>query len=225
VPYANRVFMPVVNMLPESWATPAPGRAVTASSTRQGRYVATTDENGLYRFSNLPAGFYQLRAEKAGLVFSPTMRLVALPLAGERDFELLMQAPVILPATRIISDETNATLVSISPDGAVFTFEPATPELESLNAGEIMVGGPCMAAPYGYLRKVTKVSAQGGQVIVETEPALLEHSYASPQAGREAEVKGYYAPRLSLELYGQSGLYMQPGQYLEFTAAPDASQR
>jgi formylglycine-generating enzyme required for sulfatase activity len=65
----------------------------------------------------------------------------------------------------------------------VFTFSETTPELESLETGDVIAGGVTDATPYGFLRKVTNISTaatsasvQGSQVVVTTEQATLEEA-------------------------------------------------
>ena len=65
---------------------------------------------------------------------------------------------------------------SISGDGTVFTFTQSTADLPDLVPGDVIVGDVSTTAPYGFLRSVTSVSEQNGQVIVVTEGATLEEA-------------------------------------------------
>ena len=82
--------------------------------------------------------------------------------------------PIIPDTTNVLSSETTQYLEGISPDGTTFTFSQSTFELESVESGEVIVGDVSDAAPYGFLRTVTSVSPQDGQVLIQTELATLE---------------------------------------------------
>lgn len=85
--------------------------------------------------------------------------------------------PIIPETTQPLTEETTQHLVSVSPDGAVFTFSELTPELAALDVGDVMVGGVSAAAPYGFLRAATAISPEAGQVRVQTEQATLEDAF------------------------------------------------
>lgn len=82
--------------------------------------------------------------------------------------------PIIPETTNVLTDTTTQYLVSVSGDGAVFTFAQTTPALEALAPGEVIVSEPTAEAPYGFMRRVTAVIHSGSQVIVQTEAATLE---------------------------------------------------
>ncbi len=82
--------------------------------------------------------------------------------------------PIIPDTTVVLTAETTDHLVSISSDGAVYTFGQMTEELGQLDPGDVMVADISAAAPDGFLRKVIAVTSSGGQVIVTTEQAALE---------------------------------------------------
>ncbi len=98
--------------------------------------------------------------------------VVDLPLVARAYEE---EPPVIPDTTEILPDSTTQYLESISGDGT-YTFSQSTPELEALDPGDIMVGDVAAAVAYGFLRKVTSISSQGGEVVVETESATLEEA-------------------------------------------------
>lgn len=80
-----------------------------------------------------------------------------------------------IPDTTAVLPESNTQyLQSISPDGSVLTFSQSTPELEALDPGDILLTDVNAAAPDGLLRKATSVVPQGDDVVVTTEPAVLE---------------------------------------------------
>jgi formylglycine-generating enzyme required for sulfatase activity len=82
-------------------------------------------------------------------------------------------SPIIPDTTRVLPEETTQHLSNVSEDG-VFTFTAITPELAALAPGNIIVGEPTAAAPYGFLRKVASVEHVDGQVNVTTTFAALE---------------------------------------------------
>lgn len=86
-------------------------------------------------------------------------------------------APVVIPeTTKVLTETVTQYLSEISGDGAVFTFTQSTPALQALTPGEVIVGDVSASAPTGFLRKVTAVSTEDGQVIVETDEATLEEA-------------------------------------------------
>lgn len=97
---------------------------------------------------------------------------------GENDVFLPVIAnsltPIIPETTEVLTEETTDELITISQDGAVFTFAKMTPELSEIDIDDVIVGGISPAAPYGFLRKVTNVSSSGGQVVISTTTATLE---------------------------------------------------
>jgi Tol biopolymer transport system component len=82
--------------------------------------------------------------------------------------------PIIPDTTNVLTEATTQYLISVSANGAVFTFSQNTPELTLLDVGDIMVADVSDAAPYGFLRQVTSKNASGGQVVVNTIPTTLE---------------------------------------------------
>jgi hypothetical protein len=82
---------------------------------------------------------------------------------------------VLIPdTTQVLLGDTVERLVSISDDGASFTFSQTTDQLAGLAAGDVIVGEPLAQAPDGFLRRVAKITADGEQVVVHTNPATLE---------------------------------------------------
>jgi hypothetical protein len=82
---------------------------------------------------------------------------------------------VLIPeTTQVLSGGTTEQLISISDDGTLFTFSQTTDQLADLAPGDVIVGEPLAQAPDGFLRRVAKVSGDGEQVVVHTNPATLE---------------------------------------------------
>ncbi len=76
-----------------------------------------------------------------------------------------------------LTDESTSQLSAVSEDGAVYTFDTTTPELEQVVVGDVIIGGVSETTPYGFLRKVTAVDDSGGNVILTTEQGTLEEAY------------------------------------------------
>ena len=165
-----------------SWANassvdgePVPGPAgtvqdMTVSGLAPGKRVAfaikTSDEaSNLSTISNCPAARARVSSVAAYL---------PLILSAASD------PPAVIPeTTKVLSDTTIDHLAGVSADGAVFTFTQATPSLDALEVGDVMVGGASSGVPQGFLRRVTSVTSAGGQVIVQTEGATLEETVVS----------------------------------------------
>ncbi|MCC6606238.1 MAG: formylglycine-generating enzyme family protein [Anaerolineae bacterium] len=104
----------------------------------------------------------------------------ATPDAQTADNELFLPVvmntltPIIPDTTEVLTEDTTQHLLSVSEDGATFTFDQMTPELDALDAGDVMVGNVSDAAPHGFLRQVSAVTTTGGQTEVTTVPATLE---------------------------------------------------
>jgi len=91
--------------------------------------------------------------------------------------------PTVIPeTTKVLTETTTRHLSAISGDGAVFTFTQATPALNALDTGDVMVSDATTNAPNGFLRRVTSISSSEGQVAVETEQATLEEAIESGEA-------------------------------------------
>ena len=96
---------------------------------------------------------------------------VYLPLIGQRTSFL----PTIIPSTtNSLPPDTLDQLLSVSADGVTFTFDSMTTALAAVAPGEVIVAAPSAGAPDGFLRRVTAISASGGDVVIQTQPATLE---------------------------------------------------
>jgi len=146
--------------------------------------------------ASLPSGLGRISANSE----SEASSKVYLPLVAS-DYT----PPIIPDTTHPLTEETTQHLVSVSEDGEVFTFDEMTPELEAVETRHVMVGGVSTAAPDGFLRTVTAVSTEDGQVRVETEQATLEDAieqggFSISRQLTPADVQGgYMAPGVSLQ--------------------------
>jgi hypothetical protein len=82
--------------------------------------------------------------------------------------------PTVANNTMVLDTTSMQNLSSISQDGKTLTFAQSTPILQTLLPGDIIVSGSNASAPNGLIRKVTAVIQDGGQIIIETDPATLE---------------------------------------------------
>jgi hypothetical protein len=88
--------------------------------------------------------------------------------------------PVVLfDTTRIADASTRGALSSYDPDTGAMRFNTSTPLLDALAAGDVLAAEPSLAAPYGYLRRVTAVRREGDEVALETEQAKLTDAVKS----------------------------------------------
>lgn len=85
-------------------------------------------------------------------------------------------SPIIPDTTNVLSETTTQYLTAVSPDGTTFTFTQATPELQDVAVGEVIVSEPTTLNPSGFLRKVTNISNSGGQLTFTTVQATLEEA-------------------------------------------------
>ena len=68
-----------------------------------------------------------------------------------------------------------ATMQNLSStSGGTLIFDGTTPYIDALKPGDVIMGGVTATTPYGLLRKVTTVTANGSRITVETAPASLE---------------------------------------------------
>jgi formylglycine-generating enzyme required for sulfatase activity len=95
---------------------------------------------------------------------------VYLPLVV-RNYEYI--PTIIYDTTEVLPEETLVDLVAVSDTG-VFTFSETSPALDEVQVGDVIVGDVSAAAPYGFLRRVTSVIADGGQIELSTTSASLD---------------------------------------------------
>lgn len=124
----------------------------------------------------LPGGIEVVHARPtqgvgAQQVFPATQSSIYLPTVSN---DYIFLPPIIPETTSVLTETTIQYLDIVSGDGAVFTFTQATPALQDLTPGDVMVSPPTVATPYGFLRKVEAVSFPSGQVVVQTQSATLE---------------------------------------------------
>ena len=88
------------------------------------------------------------------------------------------QEPVLSADTQILNPASLNALEVLDEQGTL-VFSTETPQLAALTPGDVLAGDSTGAAPEGFLRRVTSVDTQSGQVIVSTEQATLEEAIQS----------------------------------------------
>ena len=97
---------------------------------------------------------------------------------------------VVVPATTKISDEmTRNALLSFDTGKGRMVFSTETPLLKNLSVYDVIVSEPGPGAPYGYLRKVTSIRKNKGQVILETVQAKLTEAIYQGQLDASGELR------------------------------------
>ena len=117
----------------------------------------------------LPAasGFSVSRCWRASGLAVASLRLSAAP-SGAR---------VLAPATTVLAGADTAQLTDVSADESTLTFSGGAPA--GAAQGEVLLVGPCAAAPDGLLRKVTDVIPSGDVTTVTTTQAALSQAFSS----------------------------------------------
>jgi hypothetical protein len=95
--------------------------------------------------------------------------------------------PIVSPSTVVLSSTTMESLGSVSTNG-VLTFTHTTPELARVEVGSIIVAQPAAAAPDGLIRRVTSVTVQSGQTILQTRQAALDEVFDQVSAVVDGEI-------------------------------------
>jgi hypothetical protein len=86
----------------------------------------------------------------------------------------VFQNAVIPPTTKVADAATQSALTTFDVGTGRMTFGTSTALLATLKTGDVLVGEPTAAAPFGYLRKVTSiVRPKKGAMSVETRQAYI----------------------------------------------------
>ena len=107
----------------------------------------------------------------AAIALSVLMALTGCRFPGSSDLPV---AVVLGESTRVLDDGVMESLSGVSEDGSTFTFDEGAPELDSVEAGDILVLGVTEQTPYGALRRVDSITPTSGQLEVDTSPASIE---------------------------------------------------
>ncbi len=80
---------------------------------------------------------------------------------------------VVADITKVMDENTRNAIANIDTSDFTFTFTGQTDLIKNMAVGDILVDSASEQAPYGYLRKVTKIEAAKGETKVYTEQAGL----------------------------------------------------
>ena len=151
------------------------GVTITLSEGSSG--TTTTDSDGSYSFSALSNGSYAVTPSLTSYTFDPTSRNLTISgsnVSGVDFSAFITDADVSISENSVVlDDETTESLASVSSDNSTLTFDSSTSTLETLQQDDVVVIGVTDETPYGLLRKVTSITQEGDQVVVETTQAKL----------------------------------------------------
>ncbi len=86
--------------------------------------------------------------------------------------QVIAEDVVLSDRARVLSEATIEQLVSISPSGQV-VFSAATPELEALVPGDVILCSPSPRTPLGFAGRVVAIVDSLGPVVLQTEAAAI----------------------------------------------------
>jgi len=123
-------------------------------------------------------------------------------------------------STKVLDETTLNYLSGASVNSSTLVFENTTDQLSSLSVGDVIVSGVSEATPYGLLRKVTNIVADGNQMTVETVAATLEDAIqdCTIDTNWRLQSDGNFAPLGSNEAInalGESVEALATGFYLQ----------
>jgi hypothetical protein len=99
--------------------------------------------------------------------------LLLLTACPQTEPPIVEREPIIPETTKVPDQATRDALTVFNVDTGEMRFNASTPILDNLKAGDVFVSEPSVAAPYGFLRKVSSVTKDGGEVVVATSEAKL----------------------------------------------------
>jgi len=95
----------------------------------------------------------------------------------------------IQKTTKVLDEKTLEKLKTL-PESRVLVFESATPSLESLSPGDVIVGGVSQRTPDGLSpRRVVAIQREGDRIVITTEPATLEDVIGEGEINLEQKLK------------------------------------
>ena len=101
------------------------------------------------------------------------------------------------PHTIVLNEDAMGALDAVGDDGT-FVFNARPSQLENAVSGDVMVVGPCKAAPDGALRKIDSIVRSDGSMVVLTSPSTLEEAISDCDASMRAQYDnqriGRFAP-------------------------------
>jgi hypothetical protein len=84
--------------------------------------------------------------------------------------------PIIPTTTKVADPKARETLRSFDPQSGQMRFAAGSGVLNNLAAGDVLASEIGPNAPHGYLRKITSVRRENGEVLLETTQASLEEA-------------------------------------------------
>jgi hypothetical protein len=97
---------------------------------------------------------------------------------------------IIPDTTKVADPATRNALTTYDSASGVLTFAQSTPALSSLEPGDVLVSEPSSAAPDGYLRKVTAIRQEGGQILLDTTQANLTDAITDGDLNADFQLTG-----------------------------------
>jgi hypothetical protein len=82
---------------------------------------------------------------------------------------------IVPETTKVVDQATRDSLIEFT-DAGTLRFVGTTQQLQALAVGDVVVGEPTSAAPFGLLRRVTAIHQTADGVVVETEEATLDEA-------------------------------------------------
>ena len=97
--------------------------------------------------------------------------------------------PIIPTTTKVADPKARETLQSYDPQSGQMRFTAGSGVLDNLAVGEVLASEIGPNAPHGYLRKVTSVRRENGEVLLETTQASLEEAIHNGDLNFDFELK------------------------------------
>jgi hypothetical protein len=84
--------------------------------------------------------------------------------------------PIIPITTKVADTITRTSLQAYDSKSGQMRFSTDSPVLQNLAVGDVLASEVSKYAPYGYLRKISSIKRENGEVILETTQASLEEA-------------------------------------------------
>jgi hypothetical protein len=97
--------------------------------------------------------------------------------------------PIIPATTKVADSDTRSSLQAYDSQSGQMRFGKDSPVLQNLAVGDVLASEVSKNAPYGYLRKVSSIKRENGQVILETTQASLEEAISHGDIDANFELK------------------------------------
>jgi hypothetical protein len=97
--------------------------------------------------------------------------------------------PIIPATTKVADSDTRSSLQAYDSNSGQMRFSTDGSVLQNLAVGDVLASEVSKNAPYGYLRKVSAIKRENGQVILETTQASLEEAISHGDVDASFELK------------------------------------